>query len=65
MENEILKEMKENGFNKQQQLQAWGERQGEIIRLHGGSVSDIPVDPTHEYYALDAKIRQLNQLNVE
>jgi hypothetical protein len=65
MENELIEEMKKNGLNKQQQMQKWGERQGELIKLNGGSVSDIPVDPTHEYHILDSKIKALNKLNVE
>lgn len=65
MDKEILDEMKANGLNKQQQLQKWGEEQLEILKRHGGTISDIPIDPTHEYYALDAKIRALSKLNVK
>jgi len=44
-------------------MQHYGEQVAKIITLYGGNVSDVPMDPKHEYHQIQEKIRILGALS--
>lgn len=60
-EDAIRQEMKDAG-GKQQLMQKYSERMRQIEVGFGGTRSDIPIDPNHEYRVLESKLMLLNRV---
>lgn len=64
VEDDIRQELRENNNDKAALMQKISDRQKQIILDYGGSVSDVPVDSNHEYWANNRKLNLLNNLKV-
>lgn len=62
MMRELLTDLQAVGNDKQVLVTKYGERQNTLVRLYGGSVSDIPVDPGSEFHRISAKMRLLSTI---
>lgn len=61
-ESDVQAELKASGKTKAELMQKWSEELSEIIKSHGGNISDIPPDPDNAYHQLTSKIRILGRL---
>lgn len=62
-EEQIKQEMIDAG-GKKQWLENAGKRMHEIEVGFGGSRSDVPIDPNHEYRILEQKVMLANRVEV-
>lgn len=62
-EDDVRNELKDQfGNDKAKMMKSISDRQKEIMNMYGGNISDIPVDPTNEYWANQRKLNLLNTL---
>ena len=62
-QNEVLADLERANGNKSKLMQQYSDRQQQIVKQHGGSVSDVPVNnPDHEYYQLQTKMQILGKM---
>lgn len=62
VESDVMDDLKGIGMDKAKLMQKYSDKQKEILKMHGGSISDIPVNPDHEYHDIQRKLAVLNNL---
>ena len=62
MEAQVRAELAALKGNKVALSQQYATRQAEILRSYGGSISDLPIDPSNEYYQIQTKLNILTRL---
>lgn len=62
-ERQVLADLKEFNGDKSKLMQHYSNKMQEILNLHGGNVSDMPMNPDSEYHQLQHKLRILGRMN--
>jgi hypothetical protein len=61
-ESQVRADLQKVFGDKAKLMQQYSDEQKEILSKYGGGISDIPMNPDHEYHKLQDKIRILGQL---
>lgn len=64
LDAEIRIDLEQVGGNKSKLMQRYSERQQEIVKVHGGNLTDIPIDPEHEYHQIQNKLSLLYRMTI-
>ena len=62
MEAQVRAELAVLKGDKAKLSQQYADRMNEVLRSYGGSISDLPIDSSNEYYQIQAKLSILNRL---
>lgn len=64
MEQEVLKDLKTFEGNKSKLMQHYSDEMTAIVKIHGGNVSDVPMNKDSRYHVLQQKLHILNRIQV-
>jgi hypothetical protein len=62
MEHQVLLDLAAMGNNKAKLMQKYSDEMAAIVKVHGGNVSDVPMNPDSEYHKLQHKLTILGRL---
>lgn len=63
-ESEVIMDLEAMGNDKSKLMQKYSDAMQAIIKRHGGNLSDVPVNPDHEYHKIQHKLMILNRIQV-
>lgn len=59
---EVQNDLKAENGDRAKLMQKYSDRMKELLIPHGGNLSDLPMDPNHEYHKLQRKLMALGKL---
>lgn len=62
MESQVRAELAAKKGDKAKLSQEYSNRMHEILRSYGGNISDLPIDPSNEYYQIQSKLNILSKI---
>jgi hypothetical protein len=62
METQVRAELAALKGDKAKLSQQYSNRMAEVLKSYGGNISDLPIDPSNEYYQIQSKLNILSKI---